>query len=237
MYLAPWDVSNLYANEIIFIKNTKFRINKISNLSLIEPDMCEVELVKLTRDYTPTPTLFYDLIDCDDSCNIIHSNTDLNYLLWAFEGQYVDLVTEFLSGSSSTIVKRFKVIRTDYNQDYTYENVYFDFDTTSIIGGSPPALQGIVYDDYLMYSSCTASTQNYTLDIYNDFTGTTNECIDVYIENTGATESVFTYIDCVGSTQTYILSAGGDVNICGLYNSFEGNGFIFCPEIINPLIC
>jgi hypothetical protein len=232
MYLTPWEVSNLYANEVIFIKNAKFRINKINNLSLIEPNMCDVELVKLTRDYTPTPTLFYDLISCDDNCDIIHSNTDLNYLLWAFEGQYVDLVIYF--DTPTSIIKRFKVIRTDYNQDYTYENVYFDIDVT--VNGTNPNDYNVFWN-YSVFSACTGSTQTHTLNPYNDFTGTTYECIDVYVENTGATESVFTYIDCIGSTQTYILSAGGDVNICGLYNSFEGNGFIFCPEIINPIIC
>jgi hypothetical protein len=232
MYLTPWEVSNLYANEVIFIKNAKFRINKINNLSLIEPNMCDVELVKLTIDYTPTPTLFYDLISCDDNCDIIHSNTDLNYLLWAFEGQYVDLVIYF--DTPTSIIKRFKVIRTDYNQDYTYENVYFDIDVT--VNGTNPNDYNVFWN-YSVFSACTGSTQTHTLNPYNDFTGTTYECIDVYVENTGATESVFTYIDCIGSTQTYILSAGGDVNICGLYNSFEGNGFIFCPEIINPIIC
>ena len=225
MYLTPWDVSQLYANEVIFIKNAKFRINKISNLSLIEPDMCEVELVKLTRDYTPTPTLFYDLVDCDDSCNIIHSNTDLNYLLWAFEGKYVAIGTDFLS------TKRYKVIRTDYNQDYTYENVWFTIGTT--VNGINPNDYN-VYWNYKIYNSCTASTQTHTLTPYNDFSGRTNECVEMYIENTGVTVSVFTFTNCTGGTQTYILGPSVSTTICGRYGTFQGDGFIFCPELINP---
>ena len=227
MYLTPWEVSNLYANEIIFIKNAKFRINKINNLSLIEPSMCDVELVKLTRDYTPTPTLCYDLVSCDDNCDIIHSNTDLNYLLWAFEGQYVDI--GFFGES-----KRYKVIRTECNEDYTYENVWFTTDRT--VNGTNPNDYNVNWN-YSVFNSCTASTQTHTLNVYNNFTGGTYECVYMRVENTGATESVFTYIDCIGSTQTYILSAGGEVNICGRYGSFEGNGFIFCPEIIDLSNC
>jgi hypothetical protein len=224
MYLTPWDVSQLYANEVIFIKNAKFRINRISNLSLIEPDMCEVELVKLTRDYTPTPTLFYDLVSCDNDCDIIHSNTDLNYLLWAFEGKSVDI--GFLSS-----FKKYKVIRTDYNQDYTYENVWFT--TQRTINGTNPTDYYVNWN-YKVYNSCTASTQTHTLSPYNDFSGRTNECVDMYIQNTGTTVSSFTFTNCTGGTQSYILGPSLITRICGLYGSFKGDTFRFCPEMVSP---
>jgi hypothetical protein len=225
MYLTPWDVSNLYANEVIFIKNAKFRINRISNLSLIEPDMCEVELVKLTREYTPTPTLFYDLISCDNDCDIIHSNTDLNYLLWAFEGKIVSIGVDFVSP------KRYKVIRTDYNQDYTYENVWFTVDRT--VNGTNPNDYDVFWN-YRIYNSCTASTQTHTLNPYNDFNGRTNECVDMYIQNTGDTASAFTFTNCTGGTQSYILGPSLITRICGLYSSFKGDTFRFCPEMLFP---
>jgi hypothetical protein len=99
--------------------------------------MCNVELVKLTRDYTPTPILFYDLISCDNPCDVIHTHTDLIYPIWAFEGQYVALVagtgcTQNLTANTITCPK-YKVIRTEYNESYTYTIPYFQtFDTTPI---------------------------------------------------------------------------------------------------------
>ena len=172
MYLTPWEVSQLYSNEVIFIKNAKFRINKISNLNLLEPNLSDVELVKLTRDYTPTPTLFYDLIDCNNACNIIHSNTDLNYLLWAFEGKFVSLITTFGPGVNAT-VKRFEVIQTQYNPNYTYQNVYF-YNYSIDYRPNPPLISGQTYYDYVMYDSCNAGfyDQSYEFDIINTTTGT-----------------------------------------------------------------
>ena len=227
MYLTPWEVSQLYANEVIFIKNAKFRINKISNLSLIEPDMCEVELVKLTREYTPTPTLFYDLVNCDNDCDIIHSNTDINYLLWAFEGKFVNI-------GFAGVGERYKVIRTNYNQDYTYQNVWFTIDTT--IGGVAPNDYNVFWN-YKVYNSCSATTQTHTLNPYDDFSGRTNECVNMYVQNIGDTSSVFTFMNCTGGTQSYILAPTSSVNICGIYGTFEGDTFRFCPEIISPLDC
>jgi hypothetical protein len=236
MYLTPWEVSQLYSNEVIFIKNAKFRINKITNLNLIDPDLCDVELVKLTRYYTPTPVLFYDLIDCENSCNIIHSNTDENYLLWAFENQYVKLVSQFTNDPiHRTVGKKYKVIRTEYNQDYNYQNVYFDFQVRDIDLGFPRFKY--VYDDYLTYDSCSASTPNYKLNIFNDLTGQTNNCVKMNVQNTGTTTSTFTYTDCYGGAQTHTLTPSSSFNICGLYKSFNGDKFKFCPDIVDSGDC
>jgi hypothetical protein len=222
MYLKPWEVSQLYSNEIIFIKNTKFRINKITNLSLIEPSMCDVELVKLTKDYTPTPTLYYDLVNCENNCDIIHSNTDLNYLLWAFEGKYV---TIGLPGSE----KRYKVLKTQYNELYQYENVWFGINQT--IGGVAPNDYPI-YWNYKTFTGCSDTNQSYTLDPKNEF-----ECVDVLVENTNETISTFTYTNCDGEIVSYDLNPNSSINVCGFYGSFKGGGFNFCPQIIGEPIC
>jgi hypothetical protein len=242
MYLQPWEVAQLYSNEVIFIKNAKFRINKITNLSLIEPGLCDVELVKLTRDYTPTPVLFYDLIECGNECNIIHSNTDLNYLLWAFgtpnpnttgttEGKYVELITQFGPGFNKT-VKRFKVIQTQYNANYTYENVYFNTDFDRIEG---PAftISGTNIFDYVMYDSCTATTPSYIFDIIDTSTGSTQscECVTMDVTNTGATTSTFTFTNCSGTTSSWTLAPSSGVTVCGCYGSFITTGFTYCPDL------
>lgn len=159
MYLTPWEVAGLYSNEVIIIKNAKFRINKISNLSLTEPSLCNVELIKLTRDYTPTPTLFYDLIDCDDPNNIIHSNTDINYLLWAFDGKVVELILEIVDGIV-TQTGKYSVVKVNENPEYTYENVYFNIDRT--VGGTIPNDYD-VYWDYKIFDSCETLIPSYIL--------------------------------------------------------------------------
>ena len=226
MYLTPWEVSQLYFNETIFVKNAKFRINKISNLSLMDASMCDVELVKLTRDYEMTPVLFYDLISCDDNCNVIHTHTDLNYLWFAFEGKYVDIVTEFYP---ERVVTRFKVVRAEYNPDVVYEKVYFDTDRT--IGGVNPNDYYVNWD-YAIFDDCNESIQNYKLDVYNDFTGSTAcECNTVSVTNTGTTRQSFTYVDCSGVTSSYSVASGSTITVCGCYKTFRGSSFIFCPQI------
>ena len=233
MYLTPWEVSQLYSNEVIFIKNAKFRINKISNLNLLEPNLSDVELVKLTRDYTPTPTLFYDLIDCNNACNIIHSNTDLNYLLWAFEGKFVSLITTFGPGVNAT-VKRFEVIQTQYNPNYTYQNVYF-YNYSIDYRPNPPLISGQTYYDYVMYDSCNAGfyDQSYEFDIINTTTGNTEscDCVTMNITNTGATRQSFSFTTCSGTTSSWTLDPSSGITVCGCYDSFMTTGFTYCPVL------
>jgi hypothetical protein len=231
MYLTPWEVSQLYFNETIFVKNAKFRINKISNLSLMDASMCDVELVKLTRDYEMTPVLFYDLISCDDNCNVIHSHTDLNYLWFAFEGKYVDIITEFYP---ERVVTRFKVVRAEYNPDVVYEKVYFDTDiTVDSIDRTPLApFDYYVNWNYAIFDDCNESIQNFKLDVYNDFTGSTEcECNTISVTNTGTTRQSFTYVDCSGVTSSYSVASGSTITVCGCYKTFRGSSFIFCPQI------
>jgi hypothetical protein len=230
MYLQPWEVAQLYSNEVIFIKNAKFRINKITNLNLIEPDLSDVELVKLTRDYTPTPILFYDLVECGNECNIIHSNTDLNYLLWAFDGKYVELITQFGPVTNKT-VKRFKVIQTQYNSNYTYQNVYFNSRKETFFTGG--FVTRIAYEDFVMYDSCSASTPSYTFNIIDTSTGGTQscECVTMDVTNTGATRASFTFTTCSGTTSSWTLDPSSGITVCGCYGSFTQTGFTYCPDL------
>jgi hypothetical protein len=232
MYLTPWEVSGLYFNEVIFIKNAKYRINKITNLNLIEPDLCDVELVKLTRNYTPTPTLFFDLIKCDNSCEVIHSHTDLNYLLWAFKDQVVELTTYW--DTTGFTKETYYVIQTDYNSDYTYENVYFSYDKI---------LDGVNPNDYYVdwnfktFSGCSATLPNRTLEVYNNTTAlTTNECVKMVCTNLdGGLGQSFTFLDCSGVENMIFVGPGSSTSVCGYYGSFVGTSFSFCVDL-NPLV-
>jgi len=166
----------------------------------------------------------------------------LNYLLWAFgtpnpnttgttEGKYVELITQFLPNGNK-IVKRFKVIQTQYNSNYTYENVYFNTGAKRIEG---PAftISGTNIFDYVMYDSCTASTPSYIFDIIDSSTATTQscECVTMDVTNTGATTSTFTFTNCSGTTSSWTLAPSSGVTVCGCYGSFTTTGFTYCPDL------
>ena len=229
MYLTPWDVAQLYGNETILIKNAKFRINKIQNLSLIEPNICDVELVKLTKDYTPTPTLFYDLVSCDNPCNVIHTHTDLIFPIFAYEGKFVDIVT----GSTTSVpfellVGRFKVIKSQYNPNFNYTTPYFKIH--QVIDGTIPLDYEVTFRA-TMYDSCTGSTKSYTLDIYDDTSASYTAltlCQSFTVTNTGATSSTVTYTDCNNLPQTIVIPPSVTNTFCALTGSIIGNTLQIC---------
>jgi hypothetical protein len=118
IYLFPQDIERLRWNERILINNTYFRINKITNFNALEPSICDIELVKLTKDYETHPVLYYDLISCS-SGPTLHTNSDLMYNLFAYAGNYVQLYDEELNPLGChgvTVVGK--------NPNYTYEKFY-----------------------------------------------------------------------------------------------------------------
>lgn len=68
IYLYPQDIQKLRWNERILINNTYFRINKITNFNALEPSICDIELVKLTKTYTPHPKQYYKFQSCPCEC-------------------------------------------------------------------------------------------------------------------------------------------------------------------------
>jgi len=96
IYLLPQDVQRLRWNEKILINNTYFRINKITNFNMLEPNICDIELIKLTREYEGHRKLGYTLIPCS-SGDTKYSNSDLNYHLYAYGGNYVELYDDNLN--------------------------------------------------------------------------------------------------------------------------------------------
>ena len=223
MYLTPWEVSNLYYNETIVIKNAKFRINKISGLSLLRPGLCNVELVKLTRDYTPSPILFYDLISCDDPCDVIHTHTDIMYPIWAFEGQYVDIYKGPSSSPPFKVVERYKVLRTEYNEAFTYEIPYFDIYRTQ-------TSSYYTFWDYAVYNSCSATTPTFRLEPFKNeiITPFTGNCVSMTITNNDIIPQTFTFKYCDGVDGSWTLNPSSAITLCGLYESFNTTGLTYC---------
>jgi hypothetical protein len=121
IYLTPWEVANLRFDEKIIIKNAYYRINKISNLSLLEPGMCDIELVKLTRDYTSHAVKYFDLISCTGGTDY-HTTSDLNYNLYAYVGNYVNIYTG--ATTTYTSIGCFQVIEGQPNPNYDYDHIF-----------------------------------------------------------------------------------------------------------------
>jgi hypothetical protein len=118
IYLYPQDIEKLRWNERILINNTYFRINKITNFNALEPSICDIELVKLTKDYPPHRKLYYDLTSCSEGPTL-HTNSDLMYNLFAYAGNYVQLYDEelnYLGCHGVSVVSE--------NPTYTYEKFY-----------------------------------------------------------------------------------------------------------------
>ena len=129
IYLNAWEVSNLNFDEKILIKNSYYRINKISNLSLIEKGLCDIELVKLTKDYTHTPVQYYDLINCNTGGTDYHTTSDLNYNMYAYVGNYVNIFTG--SSTTYTSIGCFKVELGQPNSTYDYDHIFIGSGYTS----------------------------------------------------------------------------------------------------------
>lgn len=97
IYLTPWEIKQLRFNEKILIDNTYYRINKIDNYNLLEPSICNIELIKLTREYTPHRTINYRLDPCTAPGDTLYTNSDLMYNLYAYIEKYVKIYDENLN--------------------------------------------------------------------------------------------------------------------------------------------
>jgi hypothetical protein len=97
VYLTPEEIKNIQFNEKILVRNQYYRLNKLSNYSLLEPGLADVELVKLTRDYTPTPVKCIKLTDCITG-EEFYTNTDVAYGFINYINRYVKIrfvITEY----------------------------------------------------------------------------------------------------------------------------------------------
>ena len=255
MYLQPWEVSQLYFNETIVVKNARWRINKITNLSLLGPGMCDVELVKLTRDYTDFPIKFYDLIPCGGTGDTIHTHTDLNYHIYGMVGSIVRAVpypyTLSDSGPFFIDAQNYTVTEVEFNPSYFYQKPYFED------GFIVPSLgQDIQYKNYFLFEgACSGETTLiYTLPIYSDLPTEGGPSVDgqpydptppppptsncnSYTAFLATGQGNFFYYDCNGvyTVGTVGPSQGGptSVTFCALEGSVSGRQ----PTFVNNGPC
>ena len=227
VYLYPQDIQRLNWNEKITIANTPFRINKITNFNALEPTLCDVEFVKLTKDYTPHRKLYYELLSCETGTTR-HSNSDLMYNLYAYIGNYVTLYEDDL-----TPLGCYQVTLDTYDPIKTYEHYWLSSGyTPNLVGVYPDCgcsgrtsfqivQQSACTTNFFWYTglSCSDSATTYTFksEDSNLLTGTT-----VYkVQNTGTTTT-----ECVFNTNPTFIQNTEWIQILSAYTSCEECNFI-----------
>jgi hypothetical protein len=129
IYLYPKEIQELRFNEKILINNSYFRINSINNYNLLEPGICDIELIKITKDYTPHRVLYYELSSCSGGTTL-YSNSDLNYNLYAYNQNYVKLYNDSLN-----YLGNYSVSITTYDPTHDYQHYYLDTGSTNNLVG------------------------------------------------------------------------------------------------------
>jgi hypothetical protein len=222
VYLYPQDIQNLRWNEKIIINNTAFRINKITNFNALEPSLSDVEFVKLTKEYTPHRKLYYELLPCGTGTTR-HSNSDLNFNLYAYIGNYVTLYADDLS-----YLGCYQVTLDTYDPLKTYEHYWLSSGyTPNLVGVYPDCgcsgrtsfqivQQSACTTNQFWYTglSCTNSATTYTFrsEDSNLLSGTT-----VYkIQNSG-----FTGTQCVTNVNPTFVQQTDWIQILSAYTSCE----------------
>jgi hypothetical protein len=196
IYLLPSDIERLRWNEKILVNNTYFRINKITNFNALEPAICDIELVKLTKDYPGHPKLFVDFIPCSSGATL-HTNSDLMFNIYAYAGNYVKLYD-----TSLNYLGCYGVTVVDEDPNVTYEKFWIGTAYTNNLVGvyencgctgrtELEIIQEVPGEDRPFYYSaldCATSAITYTFVSTNAdlLTGTTS----YKIYNTGTTQTV-----------------------------------------------
>lgn len=143
-YLTPEEIAELKGDERIFINGNYYRINRISKYNMTSPGITEVELIKMTRSYEPHRKRCYLLRACDDPADVIYTNTDLNFTLYAYVGKKVK-IGEFCYEIEEDICR----------DDVTYTQLTIPFQNNSFLP--------------LLYDDCGCNTPISSVDIYNDY--------------------------------------------------------------------
>jgi hypothetical protein len=233
VYLYPQDIQQLRWNEKIVINNTRFRINKISNFNILEPSLCDVEFVKLTKDYTPHRRLYYKMLPCAGG-ESKYSNSDLMFNLFAYIGNYVKLYNDNLSYEGC-----YQVELTTYDPLKTYEHFYLSSGyTPNNVGVYPDCgcsgrtsftivQQSACTTNFFWYTglSCSDSATTYTFksEDANLLTGTT-----VYkIQNSGITQT-----ECVFDLGSTFIQTTDWIQILSAYTSC--NDCFYIPPTPSP---
>ena len=227
IYLLPEDIKQLRWKEKILINNTYFRINKITNFNALEPSICDLELVKLTKDYAPHRRLYYEMIPCIGG-ESKYSNSDLMFNLFAYAGNYVQLYDEGLSylGCYGVAIDTYDPLKT--YEHYWLSSAY----TQNLVGVYPDCgcsgrtsfqivQQSACTTNYFWYTglSCSDSATTYTFksEDSNLLTGTT-----VYkVENSGTSVT-----ECVFNTNSTFVQNTDWVQILSAYTTCEECNFI-----------
>jgi len=224
VYLYPQDIQNLRWKEKIIIGNTPFRINKITNFNALEPTLCDVEFIKLTKEYSPHRKLYYELLSCGTGTTR-HSNSDLMFNLYAYIGNYVTLYEDDL-----TPLGCYQVTLDTYDPLKTYEHYWLSSGyTPNLVGVYPDCgCSGRTSFQIVQQSACTTNQFFYTGSSCEDSSMFTFRSEDsnllsgttVYkLQNSG-----FTGTECVNNVGSTFVQQTDWIQILSAYtNCFDCN--------------
>jgi len=226
VYLTTEEFKSLQYNEKIFIDGNYYRINKIENFDYNTEKPVRVQLVKLTRDYEPHRKRCYTLTACDDPADIIYTNTDLTYGIFAFKDGFWKI---------GEICYQIEEIECG---DYNYQPVKTTYSGSSVI---PVA-----------YTNCNCDTLSTILNVYDQVTPTPvppspsptptptpTPCLcEAYTVDNNSLESqaFIEWIDCNGAPQTFTLDPDTGLSFCACFGSISttGDTTTFDNGVCNP---
>lgn len=173
-YLLPEEIAQLRGDEKIYLQGNYYRINKLSGYNLVDDDTTDVELIKLTTDYEPHRTRYFKLTNCTDSGDLRYGNTDLNYTLYAYVGNRIEV-----DGDCYTISKDV------YRDNVVYERFETGFQANSFLP--------------LIYTNCNCTTPITSVSIYDELGCSVPQPTPTITNNLG----VYYYIleDCTAPRQ------------------------------------
>ena len=227
IYLFPQDIQRLKWSEKILIGNNYFRINKITNFNALEPTVCDVELVKLTKEYTPHRKLYYELIPCAGGSSR-YSNSDLMFNLYAYAGNYVTLYDEGLNylGCHQVAIDTYDPLR-------SYEHYWLSSGyTPNLVGVYPDCgcsgrtsfqivQQSACTTNFFWYTGLSCSDSATTVTFKSEdsalLTGTTT----YKVQNSGTTET-----DCVFNVNSSFIQNTNWIQILSAYTSCEECNYV-----------
>jgi len=142
-YLLPEEVNRLNGSEKIYINGNYYRVNKLNQYNLTNPNLVQVELVKLTQELEGHRVRYFRLLNCNDPNDIRYGNTDLNFTLFAYVGNRIKI------GSDCYTIQY-----DEYDPNVVYEKFITTFQPNSFLP--------------LLYSDCACATPLTEVTVYDE---------------------------------------------------------------------
>jgi len=228
VFLTPQDIAALDFRDTYFIDGAYWRLNKMTNASLIDQGLADVEMIKTTRSLRPHRVRYYELQSCSGQ-DSLYSSTDYHATLYAYVGKYIQLQNRdcyLITGTTYNASDPYSPLYPQFAYRYNnFGTVVFDTcaecqsysgSTARVISGDTYQEIAPFYDEY----SCITPSPTPTPTITPSFTPTPTPttfsctCIEYELTNTEPFLQGYSYTDCYGASQSGSLGAEAQGVIC-----------------------